>query len=69
MRSYWRLSVRQRTLVSECVDWAVIVASADTLQVSGIDARLGEIGEAIQETMESYEVVVGTDTYRGRPIV
>jgi methionyl aminopeptidase len=27
---------------------------------------LGEIGEAIQETMESYEVVVGTDTYRGK---
>ena len=42
-----------------------IISSADTLQVSGIDARLGEIGEAIQETMESYEVVVGTDTYRG----
>jgi len=32
-------------------------------QEAGIDARLGEIGAAIQETMESYEVVVGTNTY------
>jgi len=43
----------------------MFISLIDTLQVSGIDARLGEIGEAIQETMESYEVVVGTDTYRG----
>jgi methionyl aminopeptidase len=28
-------------------------------QEAGIDARLGEIGGAIQETMESYEVEVG----------
>ncbi|EJU02589.1 peptidase M24A methionine aminopeptidase, partial [Dacryopinax primogenitus] len=29
---------------------------------AGIDARLGEIGAAIQEAMESYEVTIGTDT-------
>ena len=46
--------------------WSLFICLANTFQVSGIDARLGEIGEAIQETMESYEVVVGTDTYRGR---
>ncbi|KZV87992.1 peptidase M24A, methionine aminopeptidase [Exidia glandulosa HHB12029] len=33
------------------------------IRESGIDARLGEIGAAIQETMESYEVVVGGKTY------
>jgi len=43
---------------------AVREATDTGVRVSGIDARLGEIGEAIQETMESYEVVVGTDTYR-----
>ena len=30
---------------------------------SGIDSRLNEIGEAIQETMESYEVEIGNKTY------
>jgi methionyl aminopeptidase len=28
------------------------------LKVSGVDMRLGDIGEAIQEVMESYEVVI-----------
>ena len=29
----------------------------------GIDARLGEVGEAIQEAMESYEVEINGKTY------
>lgn len=33
------------------------------LQEAGIDARLGEIGAAIQETMESYEVDLKGTTY------
>ncbi|TFY78217.1 hypothetical protein EWM64_g5795, partial [Hericium alpestre] len=32
---------------------------------AGIDVRLGEIGAAIQETMESYEVEVGNKVYPG----
>lgn len=35
-------------------------------QEAGIDARLGEIGAAIQETMESYEVVVNGETKPGK---
>jgi methionyl aminopeptidase len=35
------------------------------LQEAGIDARLGEIAGAIQETMESYEVEVGGKVYPG----
>ncbi|KZV87996.1 methionine aminopeptidase 2-like protein [Exidia glandulosa HHB12029] len=42
---------------------AVKAATNTGIREAGIDARLGEIGAAIQETMESYEVVVGTDTY------
>ena len=35
------------------------------LQEAGIDVRLCDIGEAIQETMESYEVELDGKTYRG----
>lgn len=35
------------------------------IQEAGIDVRLGEIGTAIQETMESYEVEVGSKVYPG----
>jgi hypothetical protein len=34
-------------------------------QEAGIDVRLGELGGAIQETMESYEVEVGGKVYPG----
>lgn len=34
-------------------------------QEAGIDVRLGEVGAAIQETMESYEVEVNGETKRG----
>jgi methionyl aminopeptidase len=45
---------------------AVLAATNTGVREAGIDARLGEIGAAIQETMESYEVVIGTNTYPGR---
>ena len=38
-------------------------ATETGIRVSGIDARLGEIGEAIQETMESHEVTIKGKTY------
>ncbi|PAV22041.1 peptidase M24A methionine aminopeptidase [Pyrrhoderma noxium] len=42
---------------------AAVKAATDTgIREAGIDARLGEIGAAIQETMESYEVVVNGET-------
>lgn len=36
------------------------------LQMAGIDVRLSEIGAEIQEVMESYEVVIGSNTYPGK---
>jgi hypothetical protein len=36
------------------------------LQESGIDVRLCDVGAAIQETMESYEVEIDGKTYPGR---
>lgn len=35
------------------------------IQEAGIDVRLGEVGAAIQETMESYEVEVNGKVYPG----
>lgn len=37
-------------------------------QEAGIDARVGEVGAAIQEVMESYEVELDGRTYRVRSI-
>lgn len=35
------------------------------LQEAGIDVRLGELAGAIQETMESYEVEIGSKVIPG----
>lgn len=37
-------------------------------QEAGIDVRLCDIGAAIQEVMESYEVTIGSNTYQVKPI-
>lgn len=42
---------------------AVKAATNSGVQEAGIDARLGEVAGAIQETMESYEVEVGSKVY------
>jgi methionyl aminopeptidase len=42
---------------------AVKEATNTGIKHAGIDARLGEIGEAIQEVMESYEVQMGGKVY------
>lgn len=42
---------------------AVKAATNTGIKEAGIDARLGEIGEAIQETMESYEVTINGETH------
>ncbi|EIM92854.1 peptidase M24A methionine aminopeptidase [Stereum hirsutum FP-91666 SS1] len=42
---------------------AVKAATNTGIREAGIDVRLGEIGAAIQETMESYEVEVGGKVY------
>ena len=36
------------------------------LQAAGIDVRLCDVGEAIQEVMESYEVELEGKTYQGK---
>jgi len=43
---------------------ACIEATQTGIKAAGIDARLGEIGEAIQETMESHEVTIKGKTYK-----
>ncbi|ESZ97576.1 putative methionine aminopeptidase, type II [Sclerotinia borealis F-4128] len=47
---------------------AVKQATNTGIKEAGIDARLGEIGEHIQETMESYEVEIKGQTYQVKPI-
>mmetsp|Transcript_4024 Transcript_4024/g.12088 ORF Transcript_4024/g.12088 Transcript_4024/m.12088 type:complete len:1025 (-) Transcript_4024:110-3184(-) len=47
---------------------AVKAATNTGIKESGIDARLNEIGEAIQETMESYEVELDGKTFQVKPI-
>lgn len=42
---------------------AVKDATNTGIRAAGIDARLGEIGEAIQEAMESYEVTINGTTF------
>lgn len=42
---------------------AVKDATNTGIREAGIDARLNEIGEKIQETMESYEVEIGNKMY------
>lgn len=42
---------------------AVRAATNTGIREAGIDARLGEIGEAIQETMESHEIELNGKTY------
>ena len=38
------------------------------LQEAGIDVRLGDIGAAIQETLESYEVEIGGKTFQSKSL-
>jgi len=47
---------------------AVKDATNTGVREAGIDVRLGDIGAAIQEVMESYEVTVGTNTYKVKSI-
>jgi len=47
---------------------AVRDATNAGVKEAGIDVRLGDVGATIQEVMESYEVVVGTNTYRVKSI-
>lgn len=47
---------------------AVRAATETGIREAGIDARLNEIGEAIQETMESHEVELDGKTYTVRSI-
>lgn len=42
------------------------LSSSRTCQEAGIDARLGEIAGAIQETMESYEVEINGKLIPGK---
>jgi methionyl aminopeptidase len=47
---------------------AVKEATNTGLREAGIDARLNEIGEAIQETMESFEVEINGKVYPVKPV-
>jgi methionyl aminopeptidase len=45
---------------------AVNDATNTGVREAGIDVRMGDIGAAIQEAMESYEVVIGSKTLPGK---
>ncbi|CAG8680524.1 12754_t:CDS:10, partial [Acaulospora morrowiae] len=47
---------------------AVRDATNTGIREAGIDVRLGDIGAAIQEVMESYEVEIANKTYQVKPI-
>ncbi|KAF9373909.1 Methionine aminopeptidase 2 [Podila verticillata] len=47
---------------------AVKDATNTGVREAGIDVRMGDIGAAIQEVMESYEVEIGGKTYSVKPI-
>lgn len=47
---------------------AVQDATDTGIKEAGIDVRLGDIGAAIQEVMESYEVVINNKTYQVKPV-
>jgi len=46
---------------------AVKAATNEGIRVAGIDVRLCDVGEAIQEVMESYEVELDGKTYQVKP--
>lgn len=41
-------------------------ANSHLSQFAGIDVRLCDVGETIQEVMESYEVEIDGKTYQGK---
>ena len=47
---------------------AVKEATNEGIKTAGIDVRLCDIGEAIQEVMESHEVEIGNKTYQVKSI-
>ncbi|KAG0211743.1 Methionine aminopeptidase 2 [Mortierella sp. GBA30] len=48
---------------------AAVKDATDTgVREAGIDVRLGDVGAAIQEVMESYEVEIGGKTFQVKPI-
>jgi len=47
---------------------AVKDATNTGLRLAGVDARMSEIGEAIQEAMESYEVEINGKTHQVKAI-
>ena len=44
--------------VSQCIQASIGLTGIDFLKEAGIDVRVGDIGAAIQEAMESYEVEI-----------
>jgi methionyl aminopeptidase len=47
---------------------AVKDATDTGIRTAGIDVRLGDIGAAIQEVMESYEVTIGNKTHQVKSV-
>lgn len=46
--------------------WLFSIYICIYFQCAGIDVRLCDVGEAIQEVMESYEVEIDGKTYQGK---
>lgn len=58
-------SLSQACWLHLCRICVVLMYLSFAQQTAGIDVRMCDIGEAIQEVMESYEVVVGNETKQG----
>jgi hypothetical protein len=74
MTSYLKLSKQLQILVSrygvnlrtKFWQFVFFFNSFDVLKEAGIDVRLCDIGEAIQEVMESYEIDLDGKTYQSK---
>lgn len=54
-----------KVFFSKCYDYFPFIFAL-YFQCAGIDVRLCDVGEAIQEVMESYEVEIDGKTYQGK---
>ena len=64
-------AVKDATYTGQCVrmiNCVVVMSVSVGIREAGIDVRLCDVGEAIQEVMESYEVEINGKTHRVRAI-
>ncbi|KAL1791158.1 methionine aminopeptidase 2 [Sigmodon hispidus] len=75
---FWEAAKAHRQVIKYVMSWikprmtmieiSVKDATNTGIKCAGIDVRLCDVGEAIQEVMESYEVEIDGKTYQVKPI-